>query len=228
MPKPIITVVGSFAVGMFVRAQRMPVFGETLIGSEFLMGPGGKGPTRPSAWRAWARSRGLQGSSARTNWVRSPLTCTPGKGFGRAYLQRTGDASTGVGVIILNAQGQNGIILDMGANRLMDAAFVDALEPQIAASDVVMTVLEIPVPAAAQAMALGRKHGALTIMNPAPACALAPEALCSVDVLTPNESELRILLGLAPDDPTPTPDLAQSLRRCGVKNIIVTMGGEGL
>ena len=76
-------------------------------------------------------------------------------------------------------------------------------------------------------MALGRKHDVLTIMNPAPARALTAEELSNVDVLTPNESELRILLGLPPDDPTPTPVLAEALRGCGVKNIIVTMGDAG-
>ena len=107
---------------------------------------------------------------------------------------------TGVGFIILNARGENFIILDMGANELLDAAAVDAGEAQIAASDVVMTVLEVPT-SAARAMELGRKHGATTILNPAPARPLPDSIFESVDYLTPNESELRILLDLPADDP---------------------------
>ena len=104
---------------------------------------------------------------------------------------------------------------------------VDPGGAQIARSDVVMSVLEIPVEAAAQAMALGRKHGVRTILNPAPATELDESVLQHVDYLTPNESELRILLGLAPDDPTPTVVLAEELRARGVRNLIVTMGEQG-
>ena len=132
-----------------------------------------------------------------------------------------------MGFIILNAKGENFIILDMGANELLDADAVDAGEAQIAASDVVMTVLEVPTSAAARAMELGRKHGETTILNPAPARALPPAIFESVDYLTPNESELRILLDLPADDPRSSRELAQELRRRGVRNVITTLGREG-
>lgn len=135
--------------------------------------------------------------------------------------------ATGVGFIILNPEGENGIILDMGANELLDGAFVDQVEEQIARSDVVMSVLEIPVEAAARAMALGKKHGVRTILNPAPATALDESVLQHVDYLSPNETELRILLGLPPDDPSDTVELARQLRARGVGNLIVTMGEKG-
>jgi ribokinase len=134
---------------------------------------------------------------------------------------------TGVGFIILNAKGENFIILDMGANELLDADAVDAAEAQIGASDVVMTVLEVPTPAAARAMELGRKHGATTILNPAPARALPTSIFESVDYLTPNESELRILLNLPADDPRSSEELARELRRLGVRNVVTTLGREG-
>jgi ribokinase len=115
----------------------------------------------------------------------------------------------------------------MGANTLVDAAFVDAVEAQIAHSATVMSVLEIPAQAAARAMELGRKHGVRTILNPAPATPLDGSVLKYVDVLTPNETELRILMGLTPDDPTPTPELARALRAHGVETLVVTMGERG-
>jgi ribokinase len=135
--------------------------------------------------------------------------------------------ATGVGFIILNHAGENGIILDMSANKLMDRAFVDQAEAQIADSDVVVSVLEIPAEAAIRAMELGHKHGVKTILNPAPAQPLPPDAFQYIDYLTPNETELRILLGLSPDDTTPTLELAQQLRGYGVGNLVVTMGGGG-
>ncbi len=66
MTKPVITVVGSFAVGMTLRTQRMPVFGETLVGSDFDMGPAARARTRLSAWPGWARRPTSPASSATT------------------------------------------------------------------------------------------------------------------------------------------------------------------
>ena len=85
----------------------------------------------------------------------------------------------------------------------------------------------IPVEAAARTMALGRKHGVRTLLNPAPATHLDETVLQNVDYLTPNESELRILLGLPADDPTLSLELADRLRAQGVRNLIVTLGEKG-
>ncbi len=227
MTKPVITVVGSFAVGMTLRTQRMPVFGETLVGSDFDMGPGGKGSNQAvgvARLGAQAHFAGIIGDD-RLGEIAVDLYAQ--EGVDTTYLQRIEEMATGVGFIILNPEGENGIILDMGANELMDSAFVDQVEEQIARSDVVMSVLEIPVEAAARAMTLGKKHGVRTILNPAPATALDGSVLQNVDYLSPNETELRILLGLAPDDPSDTVDLAGQLRARGVGNLIVTMGEKG-
>ena len=227
MAKPIITVVGSFAVGMTLRTIRMPVFGETLVGSDFDMGPGGKGSNQAVATAKLGANSYFAGIIGEDKLGEIATELYAREGVDTTYLIKTRTMATGVGFIVLNEAGQNGIILDMGANKLMDAAFVDQTEEQIARSDVVMTVLELPVEAAAQAMWLGKKHGVYTILNPAPATRLDESVLKNVDFLTPNETELRILLGLAPDDTTPTIDLAQQLRACGVGTLIVTMGENG-
>lgn len=227
MNRPRITVVGSFAVGVFIRTPRMPVFGETLIGSDFFITPGGKGSNQAVGAARLGADTWFGGIIGEDKLGDIAVELYTRDGVHQDHLCRTPEMATGVGIIILEPAGRNGIILDMGANKLMDAAYVDGLERQIAASNVVMTVLEIPVPAAVRAMALGKRAGVRTIMNPAPAAPLDEDDLCGVDILTPNESELRILLGLLPDDPTPTPHLARGLRRCGVNTIVVTMGGEG-
>ena len=227
MTKPIVTVVGSFAVGMTIRTNRMPIFGETLIGSDFDMGPGGKGSNQAvGAARMGAESNFVAiigqdklGEIATEMYAREGVDIT--------YLARSPSMATGVGFIILNQVGENGIILDMSANKLMDAAFVDRAEAQIARSQIVMSVLEIPVPAASRAMELGRRHGVRTLLNPAPAAALDNAVFANCDIVTPNETELRILMGLSPDDSTPTVDLAHRLHGRGPQTVIVTMGEQG-
>lgn len=227
MTKPLITVVGSFLVGMTLRTQHMPIFGETLMGSDFDMGPGGKGSNQAVATARLGAQAAFAGIIGDDQLGEIATSLYAQEGVDTTYLQRTSLMTTGVGFIILNEAGDNGIILDIGANAGMDAAFVDQLEDQIARSDVVMSVLEIPVAAAAQAMALGKKHGVRTILNPAPAAHLDEAVLRNVDYLTPNETELRILQGLPADDPTPTRELAQQLQAQGVKNLIVTQGEKG-
>ena len=227
MQKPIITVVGSFAVGMTLRTSRMPIFGETLIGSDFDMGPGGKGSNQSvGVARLGAMSYfvGIIGDD-KLGEIATDLYAQ--EGVNTRYLIKTKELATGVGFIILDPDGRNAIILDMSANRLMNEEFVALAEEQIARSQVVMSVLEIPVAAASEAMALGRKHGVLTVLNPAPAVQLNDQLIQNVDVITPNETELRILLGLAPDDTTPTRELAYQLKDRGVKNVIITMGENG-
>lgn len=227
MTKPVITVVGSFIVGMTLRTDRMPIFGETLIGSDFDMGPGGKGSNQAVAVARLGAESYFAGIIGGDKLGEIATDLYAAEGVSTQYLQKTSKMATAAGFIILNRAGENGIIIDIGPNKLMDAPFVDGVEGQIANSQVVMTVLEIPPEAAARAMELGRKHGARALMNPAPAVALSDAVLANVDILTPNETELRILLGLPPDDPTPTLELAQQLHRRGVENLVVTMGEAG-
>ncbi len=227
MSKPVITVVGSFAVGMTLRTARMPIFGETLLGSDFDMGPGGKGSNQAVGVARLGAQAYFAGIVGDDKLADIGLELYASEGIDTTYLHKTKTMATGVGFIMVNPSGHNGIILDMGANKLMDAAFVDQVGPQITRSAVVMAVLEIPVVAAARAMELGRQHGVCTILNPAPATKLDDSVFRYIDYLTPNETELRILMGLAPDDPTPTIELAAQLRQRGVKNLIVTQGEHG-
>jgi ribokinase len=226
--KPVVTVVGSFAVGLTMRTQRMPVFGETLVGSQFDMGPGGKGSNQAvAAARLGAESHfvGIIGSDALGKIARDLYAQ---EGVQADHLADTKTKPTGVGFIIVNPDGRNGIILDMGANELIDRQFVRNAEDVIARSDVVLAVLEIPLEAAAEAMALGRKNGVKTILNPAPAAPLPDEMLRVIDLITPNETELRILLGLAPDDAAPTRELALALQKKFGVTVIVTQGESGM
>jgi ribokinase len=225
--KPKITVVGSFAVGMTIRTPVLPVFGETLLGSDFDMGPGGKGSNQAVAAARLGADAALVARVGSDPLATIAHDLYRAEGVDPAQVVALSDRATGVGFIILNTASDNFIILDMGANDAMDAAAVDAAADRIAQSDVVMAVLEIPTAAASRAMALGRAAGARTILNPAPARPLPDEIFANVDVLTPNESELRILLGLPADAPASTRDLAVQLRQRGVGTVVVTMGRNG-
>jgi ribokinase len=198
-----------------------------MLGTDFDMGPGGKGSNQAVATARLGAHSALLALIGTDKLASIATDLYAAEGVDTALVANRTERATGVGIIILNDRGENFIILDMGANELMDVATVDAAERRISASDVVMAVLEIPTPAAARAMELGRKHGAKTILNPAPARQLPDSVFAHVDYLTPNESELRILLGLPADDPRSSRELAAELRRRGVRNVVVTLGRTG-
>ncbi|MCW5875829.1 MAG: ribokinase [Anaerolineales bacterium] len=223
---PRVTVVGSFAVGITLRASRFPVAGETLPGSDFDMGPGGKGSNQAIgvARLGVPSSLLVKIGEDQLGQMAAPLYAAEGVD---AHLITTAERNTGVGLIVLNQAGENFIVLDMGANELLSPGDVEAAEDLIAASRVVMTVLEIPVPTAQAAMRLARKHGAISVFNPAPAQSLPDELLAEVDVITPNQSELRLLNGLAPDAEIDRVAAARALQARGARNVVLTRGAHG-
>lgn len=228
MAKPKITVVGSFAVGLTIRAPNIPVFGVTMLGKDFDIGPGGKGSNQAVGTARLGAESSLVSIIGQDMFGDIALRLFEEEGIRTAHVEQAAEGATATGFIILNNRGENFIIMDYGVTNKMDVAFVDRAESCIQESDVVMAVLEVPVPVAMRAMELGRKHGKTTILNPAPAVPIPNEFFPLVDYLTPNESELRILLGLRPDDPRPSRDLVDLLRKRGAKNVVVTLGSRGV
>lgn len=222
-----VTVVGSFAVGLTLRADRFPVRGETVLGRDFDQGPGGKGSNQAVQIARLGVDVEFVGLIGQDSFGEIAAALYKKEGVGASYLQRTADRHTGVGFIVLDAKGDNFIILDPGANALFSPAAVDAARPRIKESAVVITQLEIPLPTAGYAMMLGRSANATTILNPAPAQSVPANILANVDIATPNETELRILLGRRPDDSTPSLDLCGELLNLGVRTVILTLGEQG-
>src|SRR5258708_30091461 len=135
-----VTVVGSFAVGMTLRTSRMPIFGETLIGSDFDMGPGGKGSNQAVGTARLGAKPSFVCIIGDDKLGEIATDLYASEGVNTKYLFKTRDMATGVGFIILNQSGANGIILDMSANKLMDAAFVYKAAQHIATSNIVLAV----------------------------------------------------------------------------------------
>jgi ribokinase len=150
------------------------------------------------------------------------------EGIDTTFVQQTADDPTGVGFIIVDANsGHNCIAIDPGANELLSASDVSRCFSTAGESAVVLTQLEIPVAAAATAMAEGRARGAVTILNPAPVRPLPASVLQMVDVLTPNETEARLLAGIEPGASIEPEKLARELIGLGVKHVVLTLGERG-
>jgi ribokinase len=222
-----VAVVGSFVVGLTLRTEVFPVSGQTVLARDFDMGPGGKGSNQAVQV---ARLRGdveFIGVIGQDDFGQVATRLFDEEGVGRRYLETTPDRNTGVGFIILDPAGDNRILLDPGSNDLFSAEHVQRANPAISEAAVVMAQLEIPTDTAAAGLAAGKEAGATTILNPAPVRPVPQEVFASIDILTPNQSEARVLLDLSPDDPRDDGEISDRLLELGVQTVVLTRGAEG-
>lgn len=224
---PLVTVVGSFAVGLTLRAERFPVKGETLLGRDFDMGPGGKGSNQAVQASRLGAQVEFVACLGDDNFGEIGRKLYRDENVGTTFLNYSQERNTGVGFIVLNSRGDNFIILDPGANSLFSPADVERAGSRIRSSSVVLTQLEIPVETAGRALQLAREADVISILNPAPARHVSPEILKNADIVTPNEIELRLMLGRAPDSNAHVIDLCDDLLQIGVRRVILTRGALG-
>jgi ribokinase len=143
-------------------------------------------------------------------------------------VQRTPGEKTAVGLVYLQPSGENTIGLYRGANWRLSARDVADHFHRHTSARLAATQLEIPDEAVAATVQLGQSSGMQVVLNPAPARILSSEVLASVDVLTPNEGEARVLAGLAPNDESVgIVDVARRLMQQGLRAVVVTLGSKG-
>jgi ribokinase len=221
-----IAILGIFAADLGFHAKRMPAMGETLIGSKFGIGPGGKGSNQAvAAARAGGRvtfisklGRDQFGDMARAMYAKEGIATRIGES----------DASSGAAFIFVDeASGSNAIIVVPGAAGELGVADVEANRDVIAASKVFMTQLEQPVDAATRALEIAKAAGVITILNTAPAAPLDDAIYTLCDYVTPNESEATLLTGIEVKDANSAKLAAKWLRQKGVGSVLITLGAQG-
>jgi ribokinase len=225
---PRIAVIGSYATGLTMKVQRLPSTGETLLGTGYRVDFGGKGSNQAVGCARLGGQVSLVAKIGKDAFGDMALGLYREEGIDVTYVRQTSDAPTGVGFITVESgSGHNCIVLDPGANELLSADDIADSPAALSSAAVVLTQLETPVSAAQEALARGRAQGAITILNPAPVRPLPPSILKLVDVLTPNESEARVLAGKRPDEAIDLTDVARELIRGGVKQVVMTLGAKG-
>jgi ribokinase len=151
-----------------------------------------------------------------------------GYGVKTDYVLPTAGVKTGHAYITLNAEGQNDIIIDHGANYSLTEADVLAAKDVIEAADCVIAQLETPLEATTAAFKLAKAAGKVTILNPAPAIKDLPADLLAVtDLITPNETESALLTSLPVVEEADLEKNAAKLHELGVKHVIITYGSKG-
>jgi ribokinase len=224
-----VAVVGSLNMDLVVRAPRLPNPGETLAGSAFAQVAGGKGGNQAvAAARLGAQVAmvGRVGADSNGEVLRAGLAA---EGIDCAALETSSGAPTGVALIVVDDASQNAIVIVAGSNGEVTPATLARHEAALAHADVVVCQLETPTDAVEAALAAARRLGKITILNPAPAVGPLPAHwLPLIDYLVPNELEAATLTGLPASTPEDAARAALALRDAGARNVLVTLGAQGV
>ncbi len=223
-----VVVVGSVNMDLVARTPRMPAPGETIAGSRFATIPGGKGANQAvAAARLGARTAivGCLGDDAFGAQLRGVLRAD---GVDCRGLRVCRGSSSGVALIVVDEGGRNGIVIVAGANGELSPADVNRNEALLAEAKVVALQLESPLVTVQHAAARARALGKVVVLNPAPAQPVPPSLLADVDYLVPNEIEAQALTAVPVFTPEDAMEAGRRLRFAGAKNVLVTMGPQGV
>lgn len=215
-----VVVVGSFNVDLTAYMSRLPLPGETVHGREFITGPGGKGSNQAVAAARLGAEVSFVGRVGSDSFGDMGLQIWAKEGIHTENVVRDPDVATGVAPIWVDDNGENSIVVVLGANLALSTADIDAAASVIASADVLLTQLEVRQEAARHALELARRHGVKTILNPAPADGLDKSMIALADYLTPNQSELQTLFGIQDGE-------LESVPLNAGQTVVLTAGGEG-
>lgn len=227
MERPGVVVVGSTNIDLITYAERLPEDGETVVGTRFRSGFGGKGANQAVMAARFGAAVAMVNAVGDDDYGTATLANFAAEGISTAFVVRV-PGSSGVAPIWVDGNGSNRIIIVPGANLNVPAALaVEAIERLRPA--VVIGQFEIPQAVTAAGFAAARRVGAVTILNPAPGAAIDPELLAVTDWLVPNETEFALIAGepLGGDVSLEAERIVAFASRVGV-SLAVTLGERGV
>ena len=222
-----IAILGIFVADLAFRAGRQPVMGETIMGSGFKMGPGGKGSNQAvAAARAGGRvsfisrlGKDAFGDIAIATWKAEGIA---------PHVAIAAEEPTGAAYIFVSEEtGENAIIVVPGAAGGLSPQDVEAARAAIEGAKVFVTQLEQPIDAARRGLEIARASGATTLFNPAPAAPVPDDIYALCDYVIPNETEAAALTGLPVDTEEQARKAGDALLAKGARNALITLGARG-
>ncbi|MFD1881952.1 ribokinase [Paracoccus pacificus] len=223
-----IGVVGSNMIDLITYIDRMPGPGETVEAPDFQIGFGGKGANQAVAAARLGSSVMMVTRVGDDIFGPQQLRNFQDNGIDTTHVQTAPGKASGVAPIFVDASGENAILIVKGANAMLSSADVDAAEADLAACDVILLQLEVPLETVYHTIALAARHGVTTVLNPAPATPdLDIARLNGLTFFTPNESELATLTGMPTGDDAEIRAAANSLIARGIGQVVVTLGSRG-
>jgi ribokinase len=224
-----IVVFGSYINDLVGRGPDLPRPGETVKGTLFQMGPGGKGFNQAVAARRAAGDvvfitkvgPGLFGDLALTNIKTEGISLT--------YVFRNPEIETGTALITVNEKtGQNQILVTIGACGTITEKEIAKARTDIVSADIILMQFETNMDAIAKTIKMANRAKVPIILNPAPVQEISDDLLPLVDIITPNETEASVLSGVKVDGLSSVHEAAQFFLDKGLKKVVITLGEKGV
>ncbi len=222
-----IIVIGSCNTDMVIKADHLPVPGETVIGGSFMMTPGGKGANQAVAI---ARLKGNVHFIAKTGndlFGKRSTKYYEDEGIHVENIYSDPTLPSGVALIMVDVNGENSIIVASGANGSLSPEDIRKAQPAIEKGDILLMQLEIPIETVEYAAQIANEQGIKVILNPAPARALSSKLMRNLYMIIPNKTEAEFLSGVKVTDWESARRAADIISSKGVEIVIITLGPKG-
>ena len=222
-------VFGSFVVDLMGRTPHLPAAGETVKGTVFKMGPGGKGFNQGVAAHKAGADVTMVTKLGRDTFSDIALNTMKELGMKQDRILYSDDTETGCALIMVDENtSQNEIVVILGSCNTISDAEVDSLEDLLDGCEYMLTQLETNVSSVERIVDIACKKGVKVILNTAPVQPISNELLSKVDLITPNEVEAEILTGVKVDSEEAADKAAEWFFGKGVKRVLITLGGRGV
>ena len=226
MEKNRILVIGSSNTDMTVRSATLPKPGETVLGGDFRMGPGGQGANQAVAARLLGGEVTFVCKLGRDMFGEGASKHYESCGLDTSKILWS-DKPSGVALITVDSKAENSIVVASGANADMTVTDIDSVADIIKSSGILLLQLEIPMDTVVHAAEIAYNAGVQVVLNPAPAAVLPAELLKCVSILIPNETEASAISGIDINNFETAAAAAERLKGMGVREVIITMGSRG-
>jgi ribokinase len=221
-----IIVIGSANTDMVVKAAKLPLPGETVMGGKFFMNAGGKGANQAVAAARLGGNVTLVTKVGNDIFGKQTVEGLQKDHINTDYIFIDDEAPSGTALIILNQEGENSIVVAPGANANLLPSDIEKVE-EVSDAEIILMQLEIPLETIEFVAKKAKANNQKIIINPAPAQSLSDELLNGLFLITPNETEANLLTGITVIDEETASQAAKIFLNKGVENVIITLGKEG-
>lgn len=224
-----ILVFGSFIVDLMSRAPHLPAPGETVKGSMFKMGPGGKGFNQAISAHKSGGDVTIVTKLGNDDFANIATSMLKEQNLSEEFCFVTDEASTGSALVLVDEQtSQNSIVVTLGACSTINDNDISTFEQQLKSSSILLTQFETNVDAIEKVVDIACESGVKVVLNPAPAEPISDELYSKIDIITPNEVEAEILTGVKVNSEEDGLKAAQFFFDKGVKDVVITLGKKGV
>lgn len=212
---------------MVIKADRLPIPGETILGGIFFMNPGGKGANQAVSAARMGGNVTLISKTGNDVFGKQSVMLYTAENIKTDYIYSDPKHPSGVALITVDSYGENCIVVASGANAYLSPSDIDKASSEIESSDLVLMQLEIPIETVEYVAEMANRKGIKVILNPAPARALSDNLLKHLYIIIPNKSEAEILSGIRVSDIESAKQAADIISAKGVGIVVITLGSQG-